>query len=190
MVRWGTHEFGLIHSTVPLVQIWLVAYLVPSLCLNQYWLTVTSIRNKIQWNLDKNTCTNMFFQQNVFHQPLHDAANFVHVSMCWIMLTHWGRVTHICVGKLTIISSDNGLSPGRRQAIIWTNAGILLIGPLGTNFNEILCEIHTFSFKKMHFKMSSAKWRPFCLGFNVLNRERQKDDQADKQCWPWQYPLA
>ena len=53
-------------------------------------------------------------------------------------LTHWGRETHICVGKLTIIASDNGLSPGRRQAIIWTNAGILLIGPLGTNFNGIL----------------------------------------------------
>ena len=83
-------------------------------------------------------------------------------------LTHWGRETHICVGKLTIIASDNGSSPGRRQAIIWTNAGILLIGSLGTNFNEILIEIHTFSFKKMHLKMSSAKWRPFCLGLNVL----------------------
>ena len=56
-------------------------------------------------------------------------------------LTHWGRLTHICVGKLTIIGSDNGLSPGRRQAIIWTNAGILLIGPLGTNFSEIFIEI-------------------------------------------------
>ena len=33
-------------------------------------------------------------------------------------LTHGGRVTHICVSKLTIIGSDNGLSPGRRQAII------------------------------------------------------------------------
>ena len=44
-------------------------------------------------------------------------------------LTHWGRVIHICVSKLTIIGSDNGLSPGRRQAIIWTNAGILLTGP-------------------------------------------------------------
>ena len=83
-------------------------------------------------------------------------------------LTHWGRVTHICVGKLTIIGSDNGLSPQRRQAIIWTNAGILLIGPLGTNFSEILIEIQTFSFKKMHFKMSSAKWRLFGLGLNVL----------------------
>ena len=76
----------------------------------------------------------------------------------------------MCVGKLTIIASDNGLSPGRRQAIIWTNAGILLIGPLGTNFNGILIRFHTFSFKKMHLKVSSAKWRPFCLDPNVLMR--------------------
>ena len=75
--------------------------------------------------------------------------------------THWGRVTHICVSKLTIIASDNGLSPGRRQAIIWTNDGILLIWPLGTNFSEILIGIQTFSFKKMHLKMASAKWRSF-----------------------------
>ena len=72
-------------------------------------------------------------------------------------LTHWGRVTHICVDKLTIIGSDNGLSPGRRQAIIWTNAGILLIGPLGTNFSEFLSQILTFSFNKMRLKVSSAK---------------------------------
>ena len=45
---------------------------------------------------------------------------------------------HICINKLTIIGSDNGLSPARRQAIIWTSAGILLIGPLETNFSEIL----------------------------------------------------
>ena len=90
------------------------------------------------------------------------------LAMCQPYLTHWGRVTHICVGKLTIIGSDNGLSPGRRQAIIWTNTEILLIGPLGTNFSEILMVIQTFWFKKMHLKMSSAKWRPFCLGLNVL----------------------
>ena len=84
-------------------------------------------------------------------------------------LTHWGRVTHICVGKLTINGSDNGLSPGRRQAIIWTNAVIFLIGPLGTNFNEILIKIITCSFMKMPLKMSSAKWRPFCLGLYMLH---------------------
>ena len=83
-------------------------------------------------------------------------------------LTHWGRVTHICVSRLTITGSDNGLSPGRRQAIIWTNAEILLIGPLGTNFSENSIEILTFSFKKMRLKVSTAKWRPFCLGLNVL----------------------
>ena len=83
-------------------------------------------------------------------------------------LTHWGRVTHICVGTLAIIGSDNGLSPSRRPAIIWTNAGLLLIGPLGTNSSDILIGIQAFSFKKMHLEMSSAKWRPFCRGLNVL----------------------
>ena len=77
------------------------------------------------------------------------------------VLTYWGRATHICVSKLTIIGSDNGLSPDRRQAIIWTNAGLLLIGHLGTNFSEILIEILTFSFKKMRLKVSYAKRRPF-----------------------------
>ena len=87
-------------------------------------------------------------------------------------LTHGGRLTHICVGKSTIIGSDNGLSPGRRQAIIWNNAGILSIGLFGTKFSEIFIEILTFSFKKMCLKVSSAKWRPFCLGLNVLTRLR------------------
>ena len=65
--------------------------------------------------------------------------------------------------KLTIIVPNNGLSPGRRQAIIWNHAGILLIWTLGTNFSEILSQIHAFSLKKMHLKMLFAKWRQFCL---------------------------
>ena len=77
-------------------------------------------------------------------------------------------MTHICVGKLAIFGSDNGLWPERHEAIIWTKVGILLIRPLETNFSEILIEIYTFSFKKMHLKMASAKWRPFCPGLNVL----------------------
>ena len=84
------------------------------------------------------------------------------------ILTHWGWVMHICISKLTIIGSDNGLSPGRRLAIIWTNAGILLIHTLGTNFSEFSSEVHTFSFKKIHLKVLSAKWRQFCLSLNVL----------------------
>ena len=39
------------------------------------------------------------------------------------VLTHWTWLMHISVSNLTIIGSDDGLSPGRRQAIIWTNAG-------------------------------------------------------------------
>ena len=72
-------------------------------------------------------------------------------------LTHWGR--------------DNGLSPGWCQAIIWTNAAILLIGPLGKNFNEIHSKIHTFSFKKINLKcllengghFVSASQNPTCI---------------------------
>ena len=85
-------------------------------------------------------------------------------------ITHWDRVMYICVGKLTIIGSDNGLSPERRQAIIWTNAGILLIGPLGANFSEILIETETFSLKKIRLKMLSAKCCSFRLGLTVLTQ--------------------
>ena len=81
-----------------------------------------------------------------------DRSSVPHQAIIWtnaaVLLTHWGRVTHICVIKLNIVDSDNGLSPGRHQAIIWTNAGILLIGPFGTNFSEILFGIQTSSFKK------------------------------------------
>ena len=86
-------------------------------------------------------------------------------------LTHSGRVTHICVSNLTIIDSDNGLSPDPRQANICANAGILLIRPLEENFNDIFITIHTFSFKKIYLKMSSGKWLPFCLGLNELKEQ-------------------
>ena len=66
-------------------------------------------------------------------------------------------MTHVRVSKLIISGSDNGLLPGRRQAIISTNDGLLLIGPLGTNVSEILIKIHTFSSKKKHLKMLSGK---------------------------------
>ena len=80
-------------------------------------------------------------------------------------------MTYICVSKLTIIGSDNGLSPGRHQAITWANCGILLIKPLETNLGEILIEIHIFSFKsfkKTHLNLSYAIWPTLCLCLNVL----------------------
>ena len=68
------------------------------------------------------------------------------------------------------IGSDNGLLPFRRQAIILTNAGFLSIGPFRTNFSGILIKIQDFSFTKMHLKISSAKWQPFCAGGNEIKR--------------------
>ena len=83
-------------------------------------------------------------------------------------LTYWGRVTPVCISNLTINRSDNSLSPGRRQAIIRTNAGMLLIGPLVTNLSEILIEIHTFLIQENAFhnvvcKMVAILSRPQCV---------------------------
>ena len=70
------------------------------------------------------------------------------VNLCVSTLIDWGRVTRICVGSLTIIGSDNCLSPGRRHAITWTDAGILLIGPSKTDFNEII-HFHSRKFENV-----------------------------------------
>ena len=79
-----------------------------------------------------------------------------------------------------IVSSDNEMSPGRHQAIILTNAGILLIGTLETNFREILSEIQIFSYNKMYLKMPSGKWQLFCLGLNML-----KGPNSRSPFWAW-----
>ena len=110
-------------------------------------------------------------KQNIYggiNKKLRSICKLIYVHICHSYLntgcnhlTHWGRGAHIYVSKLTIIVSDNGLSPGWHQAIIWTNAGKLLIRTLETNFSEILIEIYIFSFKKM----SSGS---FCLCLNVL----------------------
>ena len=105
------------------------------------------------------------------HWKRHSTANIENTLM-ENPRRHGGRVTQICVSKLAIIGSDNGLSPSRRQAIIWTNAGILLIGPLGTNFREILNETRIFSFTKIHPKcrleMAAILSRPQCVKLSLL----------------------
>ena len=87
----------------------------------------------------------MFLESILFHRKWNST------------LTHWGRVMHIWVSTLIIIGSDNGLSPGRCQAIIWTNAGILLIKTLGRNFNDILIETHIF-FSNSSSCLSNTSW--------------------------------
>ena len=76
-------------------------------------------------------------------------------------------MTHICVSNLTTITSDNGLSPGRCQAITWTNAGILLIGPSGTTSVKLYRNSYIFiesnAFKNVVYKMVSISSRPQCV---------------------------
>ena len=78
-----------------------------------------------------------------------------------MFITHWEL-------KAVIIGSGNGLAPVWCQAFTWTNADLLLIAPLGTNFNEISIKIQQFSFKEMHFRLTSAKCRPFCFSLNMV----------------------
>ena len=116
-----------------------------------------SLIHKFLWCIFTHLCT-----------PKH--AHVLHKNV----LTHWGRVTHISVGKLTIIGSYNGLSPARRQAIIWTNGGILLIGPLGTNFSEILIRIqnifiHENALQNVVCEMASILSLPQCIKVDIWN---------------------
>ena len=99
-----------------------------------------------------------------------------------VHLPHWGWVRYIRASNVTIIGPDNVLSPGRRQAIIWSNAGISLIWLFRTNFSEILSEIFTFLFNIMHLKMSCTKWRQFCPGLSVLKQVHDIDCSTSWQC--------
>ena len=91
---------------------------------------------------------------------LHTALDII----CLHALTHfpWCRI-YASVNRVSI-GSDNGLSPARRQAITWNNAGLLSIAPLRTSFSEIWIQILNFALKKMRQKMLSAKWRHLCRG--------------------------
>ena len=101
---------------------------------------------------------------------------------------------HICVSKLTIIGSDNDVSPVRRQAIIETNAGILLNRTWGTNFSEGLGKIHMYSLKWINLKCPlrscgnyvSAEiywYEPMCLYMeNQLTKRPKKDWKKNFMC--------
>ena len=122
------------------------------LLISQHWVSLTAVKSDFS---------------RFLWQCFDEVASLM-VAMAWCQFgdtSHFhdlGWVVHICISKLTIIGSDNDLSQGQCQTIIWTNAGILLIWPTGTNFNEILIEIPIFSFKKY-----IGKCWPFCLGLNV-----------------------
>ena len=104
--------------------------------LNYCWF---DFRNIFQWDL--------FKIQRLWFKNIH-----------LLFETEWRIYVSV---NFVIIGSDNGLLLDRHQVIIQTIAGILLIGPLVTNHDEIIIKIQQMFFKKMHLKISSAKFRHF-----------------------------
>ena len=86
----------------------------------------------------------VFYVKGASQCIVYDYMAYMDLGVQQSQVTRCCWVTHVCVSKLIIIGSDNALSPGWCHAIIWTNPGIFLNGPLGTNFREILIEIHAF----------------------------------------------
>ena len=140
----------------------------------------------------------MLLAQQVLDMAYFLRYNFYGHLLSSPLLTDWGRVTHICVGKTTIIGSDNGLAPTRRQAIIWTNAGILLIGTLGKklqwNFTRMsFILIQENAYENVVWKMAAILSRPRCV--KIYNPEEICcfaspagmiiNSNTGLKCWPW-----
>ena len=125
--------------------------------------------------LSKNTSINCVFPSQAYSNYIMEKAHSGKVSSSPLgesiingsWLTHLFRVCIYASVKWVSIGSGNGLSPIRCQAITWTNADLLSIGPLGTNFSDIWIKCN-FSFMKMYLKMLSATWQPFCPGRDGL----------------------
>ena len=180
----------------------LVVCPVSSHYLNQCWLIITwTPRSKINWNVILNS--DIFGQEMYFKMSPVKLGPFCQGHNCGAAIVTFfaheeTRVADTLFKSLRTSDaymrqstnyhcSDNGLSPGRRQAIIWTNAGILLIRTLGTHFSVILREIHTFSINKTHLKISSVKWWQLCLGLNVVMQDKHPfipHSQSNNCCWP------
>ena len=63
-------------------------------------------------------------------------------------------------------------NPFQRQALIWTNHGLLIIRALATKFSKIWIKMQRFSLKKINSEIYFVKYRPFCLRLNVLYGEQ------------------
>ena len=98
---------------------------------------------------------------------------------CPCTLTHWGRVTHICIGKLTIIGWDNGLSPGRRQAIYlnqcWNIVNLTLRSKLQWNFNRN----SNIFIQENALENVVSQMVSICLGLNVLRVNPSSTDHVN-----------
>ena len=119
--------------------------------LNQWWNIVNSkLRNKLQWNLKRNSY--------IFIKKMHlkmSSGKSLPFCLGLNVLTHWGRVTHICVGTPT-------KTPSHYLNQWWNIVNLNLRNKLKWNIS-----LNSNIFIKLHLKKSSGKWQAFCLGLNV-----------------------
>ena len=141
-------------------------------CWFRYWLVAWSVAShylKQCWNIVNCVKIPMFlFKAMLLEFSSAGLSFFFNHYKDAIMCENQARISPMLVASGWFRPGSRTLWHGPHQAIIWTNDEILLIVPLGTNLSKILIQIHTFSFKKIHLKMSAGKWRIFCLGLNVL----------------------
>ena len=86
----------------------------------------------------------------------------------------WWRI-YVYINWVTV-SSDDGSSPARHQAIIWINHGLLSIGPLPTKLNDNLNQNSHWTL----FERFGAKWRPLRLLSNMKNTLRVAQNVASQ----------
>ena len=132
----------------------------PSHYLKQCWFLIC----EVPWHLPESNLT-ASAQATLYNE-------FQNYTFTWLpylpvanVLTHWGRVTHICVSKLNSIGSDNALSPSHHLNRCWNIVNLTLGNKLPWN---VYRNSYIFIKKNLYLKMSSGKWRPFCPGLNVL----------------------
>ena len=70
-----------------------------------------------------------------------------------------------------------------KTPLLKTNVDLLWMISLGTNLTEIWIKIQSFSLKKMHFNMSSAKHRPFCSGVKCFRAPMTTAMRAQYHAW-------
>ena len=107
------------------------------------------------------------------------------ISMMWYQiapcfLNNWGRVTHICVNKVSIVDSDNGLVPGGVNKC-WNIVDWTLRNRIHWTFNQnSYIFIQENPFKNVVWKMAAILSRPRCVKRNKIVRVRVADGSNDK----------
>ena len=130
------------------------------------------------WIADPNMCGSQYIWRILWSQILV-AELFVYITSTrvdlyshQILLTHWGRVRHICVSKITIIGSDNGLSPPSHYLNqCWDIVNLTLKNKLQWNIHwHSYISIQENAFENVVCEMSAILSRPQCV--NTLVGER------------------